>query len=100
MQQHGNESLWPYHYAGTMGLIQRDSIELFRNLLKTSRQHSTFCITLADAGWIAGTGVKRGSDPRNMAHSDLIVMWGGNPVYTQVKSTLITPRRRRKPTST
>ncbi|UCH39600.1 MAG: molybdopterin oxidoreductase family protein [Gammaproteobacteria bacterium] len=84
MQKHGNESLWPYHYAGTMGLLQRDSIELFRNLLKTSRQHSTFCITLADAGWIAGTGVKRGSDPRQMATSDLIVMWGGNPVYTQV----------------
>ena len=84
MQKHGSETLWPYHYAGTMGLIQRDSIELFRNLLKTSRQHSTFCITLADAGWIAGTGIKRGSDPRQMADSDLIVMWGGNPVYTQV----------------
>ena len=84
MQQHGSETLWPYHYAGTMGLIQRDSIQLFRNLLKTSRQHSTFCITLADAGWIAGTGIKRGADPRQMADSDLIVMWGGNPVYTQV----------------
>jgi anaerobic selenocysteine-containing dehydrogenase len=84
MQKHGSQTLWPYHYAGTMGLIQRDSIELFRHLLKTSRQHSTFCITLADAGWIAGTGVKRGSDPRRMADSDLIVVWGGNPVYTQV----------------
>ncbi len=84
MQRYGSETLWPYHYAGTMGLLQRDSIELFRNLLKTSRQHSTFCITLADAGWIAGTGAKRGSDPRRMADSDLIVVWGGNPVYTQV----------------
>jgi len=96
MQQHGNETLWPYHYAGTMGLIQRDSIELFRNLLKTSRQHSTFCVTLADAGWIAGTGVKRGSDPRNMAHSDLIVMWGGNPVYTQVNVMHHVARARRE----
>ncbi len=84
MQRYGNETLWPYHYAGTMGLVQRDSIELFRHLLGTSRQHSTFCITLADAGWIAGTGAKRGSDPRDMAHSDLIVVWGCNPVYTQV----------------
>lgn len=84
MQQQGSETLWPYHYAGTMGLLQRDSIQLFRNLLKTSRQHSTFCITLADAGWIAGTGIKRGADPRQMANSDLVVMWGGNPVYTQV----------------
>ena len=96
MQKNGNETLWPYHYAGTMGLIQRDSIELFRNLLKTSRQHSTFCITLADAGWIAGTGVKRGSDPRTMAQSDLIVMWGGNPVYTQVNVMHHVARARRE----
>ncbi len=81
---HGSESLWPYHYAGTMGLLQRDALDCFRHTLKTSRQHSTFCITLADAGWIAGTGVKRGSDPREMANSDLIVVWGGNPVSTQV----------------
>ncbi len=96
MQKHGGETLWPYHYAGTMGLIQRDSIELFRNLLKTSRQHSTFCITLADAGWIAGTGVKRGSDPRQMAASDLIVIWGGNPVYTQVNVMQHVARARRE----
>jgi len=79
-----------------MGLIQRDSIELFRNLLKTSRQHSTFCITLADAGWLAGTGIKRGSDPRTMAQSDLIVMWGGNPVYTQVNVMHHVARARRE----
>ncbi len=96
MQKYGNETLWPYHYAGTMGLVQRDSIELFRNLLKTSRQHSTFCITLADAGWIAGSGVKRGSDPRQMAHSELIVMWGGNPVYTQVNVMQHVARARRQ----
>ncbi len=96
MQKHGGETLWPYHYAGTMGLIQRDSIELFRNLLKTSRQHSTFCITLADAGWIAGTGVKRGSDPRQMAASDLIVIWGCNPVYTQVNVMQHVARARRE----
>nr|VFK36615.1 MAG: Anaerobic selenocysteine-containing dehydrogenase [Candidatus Kentron sp. SD]VFK39576.1 MAG: Anaerobic selenocysteine-containing dehydrogenase [Candidatus Kentron sp. SD] len=84
MQRHGSETLWPYHYAGTMGLLQRDSIDLFRNLLRTSRQHSTFCSTLADAGWIAGVGAKRGADPRSMAHSDQIVIWGGNPVHTQI----------------
>ncbi|MDJ0777865.1 MAG: molybdopterin-dependent oxidoreductase [Gammaproteobacteria bacterium] len=96
MQTHGSETLWPYHYAGTMGLVQRDSIDLFRNLLRTSRQHSTFCITLADAGWIAGTGAKRGSDPRDMAHSDLIVVWGCNPVYTQVNVMHFVARARRE----
>lgn len=80
----GAEAIWPYHYAGTMGLVQRDCIERMRNLMGTSRQHATFCITLADAGWKAGTGAKRGSDSRHMQDSDLIVVWGGNPVSTQV----------------
>jgi anaerobic selenocysteine-containing dehydrogenase len=96
MQKHGSQTLWPYHYAGTMGLVQRDSIELFRNLLKTSRQQSTFCTTLADAGWLAGTGIKRGSDSRQMAHSELIVIWGGNPVYTQVNVMHHVARARRE----
>ena len=42
------------------------------------------CTTLADAGWLAGTGEKRGVDPREIEKSDLIVVWGGNPVFTQV----------------
>lgn len=80
----GAEAIWPFHYAGTMGLIQRDCIERLRNLLGTSQQHGTFCVTLADAGWRAGTGAKRGADSRHMNESDLIVVWGGNPVSTQV----------------
>lgn len=83
-ERHGRQSVWPYYYAGTMGLVQRDGIERFRHAMGYSRQHSTFCITLVDAGWIAGSGAKRGVDPREMADSDLIVVWGGNPVSTQV----------------
>jgi anaerobic selenocysteine-containing dehydrogenase len=83
-QVDGREAVWPYYYAGTMGLVQRDGIERFRHAMGYSRQQSTFCTTLVDAGWIAGTGGKRGLDPREMADSDLIIVWGGNPVNTQV----------------
>ena len=83
-QRDGHEAVWPYYYAGTMGLVQRDGIERFRHVMGYSRQQSTFCTTLVDAGWIAATGSKRGVDPREMAESDLIVVWGGNPVNTQV----------------
>src|SRR6185312_12513209 len=37
-----------------------------------------------DAGWIAAVGQKRGVDGREMARSDLIVVWGGNPASTQI----------------
>ena len=83
-QQHGSETVWPYFYAGTMGLVQRDGIERLRHVMRYSRQHSTICNTLTDAGWLAGTGVKHGLDPREMHESDLIIVWGGNPVNTQV----------------
>ena len=82
--EHGAEAIWPYHYAGTMGLVQRDGLDRFRHALGPTRQHSTFCVALSDAGFLAGVGSKRGSDTRLMLKSDLIVVWGGNPVSTQV----------------
>ncbi len=82
--RHGAEAVWPYYYAGTMGLVQRDGINRLRHVMGYSRQDSTFCVTLVDAGWNAGVGGKIGVDPREMAEADLIVMWGGNPVATQV----------------
>lgn len=62
----GGEAIWPFHYAGTMGLVQRDGLERFRRAYGTSRQHSTFCVALSDAGFKAGTGIKNGSDVRLM----------------------------------
>jgi len=83
--RHGAETVWPYFYAGTMGLVQRDGINRLRHVMKYSRWYSTICVTLADTGWIAGVGSKRGVDLREAAqHADLIVIWGGNPVNTQV----------------
>jgi anaerobic selenocysteine-containing dehydrogenase len=83
-QRHGNEAVWPHYYSGTMGLVQRDGLQRLRHAMRYSRQHSTICNALTDAGWIVGVGTKRGVDGREMAKSDLIVVWGGNPVSTQV----------------
>ena len=82
--RHGREAVWPYFYAGTMGLGQRDGIERLRHAMGYSRMHQTICVSLSDAGWSAGVGVRRGVDSREVADSDLIVVWGGNPVSTQV----------------
>ncbi len=82
--RHGSEAVWPYYYAGTMGLVQRDGINRLRHALRYSGQKTTICTGLVEPGWLAGTGRHAGPDPREMAKSDLIVMWGGNPVGTQV----------------
>lgn len=83
-RRHGSETVWPYYYAGTMGLVQRDGINRLRHAKRYSGQHSTICVTLARAGYIAGTGDLRGPDPREMAKSDCVVIWGTNAVHTQV----------------
>jgi len=82
--RHGTEAVWPYFFAGTMGLLQRDGINRLRHEMRYSRQHMTICTSVCDSGWNAGTGISRGVDPREMALADLIVVWGGNPVATQV----------------
>jgi anaerobic selenocysteine-containing dehydrogenase len=82
--EHGAEAVWPYYFAGTMGLVQRDGINRLRHAMGYSRQKNTICSTIAEAGWVAGAGRIVGPDSREMPDSDLIIMWGGNPVATQV----------------
>src|SRR6516165_6501361 len=53
MRAHGSEAVWPYYYAGTMGLVQRDGINRLRHVMGYSRQLTTICTALADAGWLA-----------------------------------------------
>jgi anaerobic selenocysteine-containing dehydrogenase len=96
-QRHGPEAVWPYYYAGTMGLVQRDGINRLRHAMRWSREDLTICNMLSDGGWLAGVGVKRGVDGREIAKSDLVVVWGGNPVSTQINLMvhIATARRER-----
>lgn len=81
---HGAEAVWPYYFAGTMGLVMRDGINRLRHAKKYSQMFSSICTTPAWTGFIAGTGKLAGPDPREMAKTDLLVIWGTNPVNTQV----------------
>ena len=95
-QEFGGESVWPYYYAGTMGLVMRDGINRLSHVKKYSRFYSTICSTIAWAGYGAGTGKVMGVDPREMAKSDLIVIWGTNPVSTQVNVMTHATRARKE----
>ncbi len=83
-QAHGAEAVWPYYYAGTMGLVMRDGIHRLRNAKGYTGMYDTICTAVSVPGFWAGTGSLRGPDPREMALSDLVVIWGTNPVHTQV----------------
>ena len=96
-QRSGRQAIWPYHSGGNMGIVQRYGLDRLRNVMGYSRQQTTICVTPAESGWRAGVGKLIGTDPREMARSDLIVMWGGNPVSTQVNvMTHVTQARRER----
>src|SRR5215468_7634126 len=83
-REFGAESVWPYYYAGTMGIVMRDGINRLANVKKYSRFYQTICANIARIGFAIGTGKIAGVDPREMGVSDLVVIWGTNPVNTQV----------------
>ena len=49
--RHGAETVWPYFYAGTMGLVQRDGINRLRHAKRYSDQYSSICTALSWAGY-------------------------------------------------
>jgi anaerobic selenocysteine-containing dehydrogenase len=83
-REFGAESVWPYYYAGTMGVVMKDGINRLTHIKKYSRFYGTICSTIARVGFAAGTGKIAGVDPREMGVSDFVVIWGTNPVHTQV----------------
>jgi len=81
----GPETVWPYWYAGTMGLVQRDGINRLTHAKKWSRFYSTICVRLSDTGFKAGYGARWGVPATEIAEaSELVVVWGCNPVSTHV----------------
>ena len=70
-RSYGAEAVWPYYYAGTMGLVMRDGINRLRHAKKYSGMYDTICVALSWPGYTAGTGRMTGADPREMQKSDL-----------------------------
>lgn len=77
--RHGAQSVLPYSYAGTMGLIERDHPLAFFRGLGASELDWTICATTGSAGWEANYGPHKLSvAPEDVAHSRLIILWGIN----------------------
>jgi anaerobic selenocysteine-containing dehydrogenase len=93
---HGSEAVWPYYYAGTMGFVMREGMHRLRHVKKYSGFFSTICVNSAWTGFIAGTGKLAGADPREMAKSDLVVIWGTNAANTQVNVMTHATRARKE----
>ena len=94
--RHGSQSVWPYSSAGTMGLVHRDGIFRLRHAMRWSGRKGTICSAIATAGWTAGCGRVVGADSREMALADLNILWGTNPVSTQINVMAHVTRARKE----
>ena len=79
-----------------MGLVMRDGLNRLTHVKKYSRFYQTICANVGRIGFAIGTGKIAGVDPREMALSDLVVIWGTNPVNTQVNVMTHAARARKE----
>ncbi|SIP89499.1 Anaerobic selenocysteine-containing dehydrogenase [Aromatoleum tolulyticum] len=78
-------AILPYSYAGTMGLVQSESIDRrFFHRLGASLLERTICASAGAAGWKATMGASVGMDPEAIVDAKLILIWGGNPVVSNL----------------
>jgi len=80
----GSESILPYSYAGTMGLVQRNAGHPFFYRLGASRLERTICSPAKDAGWKIVMGETLAPHPDDVMESDLVILWGINAVATNI----------------
>lgn len=78
-------AILPYSYAGTMGLVQGESLDRrFFHRLGAAQLERTICASAGALGWKASIGASIGADPEAVAEAGLILIWGANPVVSNV----------------
>ncbi|MDQ6701244.1 MAG: molybdopterin-dependent oxidoreductase, partial [Acidobacteriota bacterium] len=83
--EHGPESILPYSYAGTMGLLNGSGMDRrFFHRLGASRLDRTICSSAGGAGLMESLGFRYGTEPEQFRHSKLIIAWGANILGTNV----------------
>ncbi|KQP49884.1 molybdopterin-dependent oxidoreductase [Pseudorhodoferax sp. Leaf274] len=79
------EAVLPYSYAGTMGLVQGESIAArFFHALGASLLDRTICASAGAEGLTQTLGGKVGMKVEFFAESKLILVWGGNAIASSL----------------
>jgi anaerobic selenocysteine-containing dehydrogenase len=81
--EYGAEAILPYSYSGTLGLVQMgvSSTRLW-NRLGASQLERTICGAAAEMAVEMTLGVRQSQSYQDVQHSQLVIIWGHNPVTT------------------
>ncbi|MGC3862860.1 molybdopterin-containing oxidoreductase family protein [Micromonospora chersina] len=85
IERDGPEAVLPYYFAGTMGHVQGWTMgqRLFAHL-GASRLDTTICTGAARAALRSIYGGSVGFEPESIVAAKLIVLWGANPLATNL----------------
>ena len=90
-------AILPYSYAGTMGYVQGGSMDRrFFHRLGASLLERTICSTAGTVGYKASIGAMVGMDMEAFAEARLIIIWGGNPVVSNLHLWRILQQAKRR----
>jgi anaerobic selenocysteine-containing dehydrogenase len=79
------QAVLPYSYAGTMGLLQGESMAArFFHRLGASRLDRTICASAGGEALAATYGAKIGMHVEHYAESKLILIWGSNSIASNL----------------
>lgn len=75
----GAESILPYSYSGTLGLIQGGGMsERFFHRIGAANLERTICASAGKEGWASVYGPRLGPTPEDISSARLIMLWGTN----------------------
>jgi anaerobic selenocysteine-containing dehydrogenase len=78
-REHGPESILPYSYAGTIGVLGYGSMDRrFFHRLGASQLDRTICSTTGGQALVSVYGSKLGTDTEAFRHARLIIAWAAN----------------------
>ncbi|MEN3292527.1 MAG: hypothetical protein V7642_1780, partial [Burkholderiales bacterium] len=79
------QAILPYSYAGTMGLVQGESMAArFFHKLGASFLDRTICAKAGGVGYSYTIGARIGTDLEQFQDAKLILIWGGNPIASNL----------------
>ena len=79
------QAILPYSYCGTMGQVQGESMSMrFFNQLGASQLDRNICATAGFLGYKYTIGATIGTDIEQFQDSKLIIIWGGNPIASNL----------------
>jgi anaerobic selenocysteine-containing dehydrogenase len=79
------QTILPLSYAGTMGMLQYMSMDRrFFNRLGASQLERSLCSSAGKAGLKVTLGGSYGMDPEHYVDSKLIIIWGSNPIASNL----------------